>query len=135
MVKLFHGMSRSYFVGVMSLVLAIRYFQALSHVRCLIVGIKHLAGYKLRSAKICFLQCPLDIGFVCPDIVEECSRIGSSVFLTEEYLSGVQSKLLIAGGLIAVMLARRFGFIFWASTANEMELPVVTTSGRSPITS
>mgnify|MGYP000015938555 FL=1 len=41
----------------------------------------------------------------------------------------------IAGGLIAVMLARRFGFIFWASTANEMELPVVTTSGRSPITS
>ena len=72
--KLFHGMSDC-IVGIMSLDACHQIFSvALSHVRCLIVGIKHLAGYKLRSAKICFLQCPLDIGFVCPDIVEECSE-------------------------------------------------------------
>ena len=62
-------------VGVMSLDACHQIFSvALSHVRRLIVGVKHLAGYKLRSAEVCFLQCPPDIGFVCPDIVEKCSQ-------------------------------------------------------------
>ena len=36
----------------------------------------------------------------------------SSVFLTEEYLSGVRSKLLIAGGLIAGKKMKRKKFLW-----------------------
>ncbi len=53
--------------------------------------------------------------------------------MTEEYLSGV-SKLFIAGGLIAVMLAKDSDSYSGQVPANEIGLPVVTTSGRSPIT-